>query len=99
MVIPHPEDAKHYRMTSDAYATYRRMGPGQQGRFRVTMQTPLFSLKISIPMTSQLPETTEDGHPLYSFKPIDIRVIFSREDGIPLVRDLYRDPPDSPYPD
>lgn len=98
-MIPHPEDAPHYRMTPAAYATYQRMGPGQQGRFRTTMQTPAFSMSIATPMVSQLPETTEDGRPLYSFKPIDIRVIFFRENGFPVVHHLYRDPPDSPYPD
>ena len=99
MVIPHPEDATHYRMTPGAYATYQRMGPGQQGRFRITMQTPVFSMNIATPLIRQLPETTEDGRPLYSFQPSDIRVIFSRENRFPVVHDLYREPADSPYPD
>lgn len=99
MVIPHPEDAPNYRMTPAATAIYRQMGPGAQGRFRITMQAPPLSMNITIPPLPQLPETTEDGRPLYSFKLSDIRVIFSREDGLPLVHDLYREPSDSPYPD
>ena len=98
MVIPHPEDAPHYRMTPAAYATYQQMAQDEQGRFRITMQMPVFSMNIATPLIRQLPETTEDGRPLYSFQPSDICVIFSRENGFPVVHDLYRDPSSSPYP-
>ena len=91
MVIPHPEDAPHYRMTPAATAAYQQMERDEQGRFRITMQTPPFSMNIATPLIRQLPETTEDGRPLYSFQPMDICVIFSRED-IFVVHDLYRDP-------
>ncbi len=99
MVIPHPENAPNYRMTGRALRLYYQLTLLQQGRFRVTMQSPALRLDKEQRMVRPLNDTDPDGRPLFSYKWNDIWVIFSKaDDDTPIVHNLYPDP-DSPFPD
>ena len=97
-MLPHPENAPNYRMTGRALRLYYQLTLLEQGRFRVTMQSPGLRFDTEQRIVIPLNDTDPDGRPLFSYKWNDIYVIFSRaDDDTPIVHNLYPDP-DSPFP-
>ena len=100
-MIPHPDDATHYRLSPDARALWGRHNVGVQGRFCITMQA--FAMVSGINPVAKLirplPQTTGDGRPLYSFRWTDLEVTFTyADDGIPVVQHFVPDPVPPPPP-
>ncbi len=95
-MIPHPDDATHYRLSPEARTLWEQHDRGVQGRFRITMQAlaMVLNIKPGGELKQPLPQTAADGSPLYSFRWTDVEVIFTQDDdGLPIVQNFIPDPP------
>ena len=101
MVLPHPDDATHYQMTPEARALWETCDEGEQVRFRITMQAlaMVLDIKPAAKLMHPLPQTADDGRPLYTFRWHDLEVTFTQtDDGIPIVQHFLPDPLPPPRP-
>ena len=95
-MIPHPDDATHYRLSPEARALWERHGKDVQGRFRITMQALAMVRDINprAKLIRPLPQAAGDDPPHYSFRWTDVEVIFTQDDdGLPIVQHFIPDPP------